>query len=202
MGLLCNCPTGAACYASADVREPNLTTFALADTVELMQKGGLKFLYPGWVPKEDEQALALGEIEFFSGLDAASIAELAGAVREISIPATGRICSRGNAGDDIFFVRRGRVNAPLPLEGGKRYHLATFCQGDFFGEMAFLDREPQSADIGAVTATDLCVLSRERFDALVKTNPALGGKLFEQLAYAVSKRLRVADTELRVLEQR
>ena len=34
------------------------------------------------------------------------------------------------------------------------------------------------------------------------TNPALGGRIFEQLAYAVSKRLRTADTELRVLEER
>ena len=90
----------------------------------------------------------------------------------------------------------------LPLEGGKRHHLATFCQGDFFGEMAFLDREPRSADIGAVTATDLYVLSRERLDGLVKTNPALSGRVFEQLAYAVSKRLRMADVELRALEER
>ena len=156
----------------------------------------------GWTGAEDEQALALGQIEFFSKLDAAFVAELAGAVREISIPAGGRVCSRGDTGDDMFFVRRGRVSALLPLESGKRHHLATFCQGDFFGEMAFLDREPRSADVGAATATDLYALSRERFDALVKTNPALGGKVFEQLAYAVSKRLRVADTELRVLEER
>ena len=156
----------------------------------------------GWTGAEDEQALALGQIEFFSKLDAAFVVELAGAVREISIPAGGRVCSRGDTGDDMFFVRRGRVSALLPLESGKRHHLATFCQGDFFGEMAFLDREPRSADVGAATATDLYALSRERFDALVKTNPALGGKVFEQLAYAVSKRLRVADTELRVLEER
>ena len=156
----------------------------------------------GWTAAEDEQPLALGEIEFFSELDAATLAEVAGAVREISLPAGSRICSRGDTGDEIFFVRRGRVNALLPLEGGKRHHLATFCQGDFFGEMAFLDREPRSADIGAVTATDLYVLSRERLDGLVKTNPALSGRVFEQLAYAVSKRLRTADTELRVLEER
>jgi len=156
----------------------------------------------GWTGEEDEQPLALGEIEIFSELDAVTIADLAGAVREISFPPRGRICSRGDTGDEIFFVRRGRVEALLPLEGGKRHHLATFCQGDFFGEMAFLDREPRSADVSAVTATDLYSLSRERFDALVKTNPALGGRVFEQLAYAVSKRLRVADTELRVLEER
>jgi len=92
--------------------------------------------------------------------------------------------------------------SPLPLEGGKRHHLATFCRGDFFGEMAFLDRQPRSADAEAATATDLYVLSRDRFDALVKLDPTLGGRGFEQLSFALSKRLRLADTELRALEER
>ena len=156
----------------------------------------------GWTAEKEEQPLGLGEIEIFSELDAATIAELGGAVREVSVPIGGSICSRGDTGDEIFFVRRGRVQALLPLEGGKRHHLATFCQGDFFGEMAFLDREPRSADVEASTPTDLYALSRERFDELVKANPLLGGRVFEQLAYAVSKRLRVADIELRVLEER
>jgi CRP-like cAMP-binding protein len=50
--------------------------------------------------------------------------------------------------------------------------------------------------------TDLYVLSRQRFDALVRSNPAMGGRVFELLAYAVSKRLRAADVELRALEAR
>ena len=156
----------------------------------------------GWTPEEEGPPLRLGEIEILSEFDAATIGELTGAVKEISVTAGGRICSRGDQGDEIFLVRRGRVRALLPLEGGKRHHLATFCRGDFFGEMAFLDRERRSADVEAATATDLYVLSRERFDALVKTNPALGGRVFEQLAFALSKRLRAADTELRVLEER
>ena len=37
---------------------------------------------------------------------------------------------------------------------------------------------------------------------MVKAKPALGGRLFEQLALAISWRLRTADTELRTLEER
>ena len=156
----------------------------------------------GWVPPAEERPLALGEIELFGKLDAAIIAELASAVREVSVMAGAHICSVGDRSDEIFFVRRGRVGALLPLEGGKRHHLATFCQGDFFGEMAFLDREPRTADIEAFTAVDLFVLSRERFDTLATTSPGLSGRAFEQLAHAISKRLRDADTELRLLEER
>jgi SulP family sulfate permease len=102
----------------------------------------------------------------------------------------------------MFFVRRGRLKALLPLERGNRHHVATFCQGDFFGEMAFLDRETRSADVEASIPTELYALSRERFDALVKVNPMLGSRVFEQLAYTVSIRLRAVHTELRQLEER
>jgi SulP family sulfate permease len=119
-----------------------------------------------------------------------------------AFPAGQALFSRGDSGDEIFFVRRGRVEVLLPLDGEKYHHLATFCQGDFFGEMAFLDREPRNAIVRAVIATDLYVLSRERFDRLAQANPALGGFVFERLAHAVSKRLRTADIELGMREAR
>ncbi len=156
----------------------------------------------GWTPREEGHSFGLHEFEIFHGLGPAAIAELAGAMKELSVPAGGRICAHGDQGDEIFLVRRGRVHALLPLEGGKRHHLATFCRGDFFGEIAFLDRGRRSADVEAATAAELYVLSRGRFEALVKSNPALAGRIFEQLALALSKRLRTADTELRALEER
>ena len=156
----------------------------------------------GVAPEQDERALALGEIELFKRFDAATLLILGRAIRERSVPAGERVCSFGARGDEMFFVRRGRVGALLPLGAGQHHHLATFCQGDFFGEMAFLDREPRSADIVAFTPVDLYALSRERFDAVVEEEPALGGQVFEQLSRAVSSRLRDADAELRQLEER
>jgi sulfate permease, SulP family len=156
----------------------------------------------GVVAQEDTHALDLGEIELLNELDATSLADLRKVVREISLPAGGRICSCGEEGNEMFFLRRGRVHVLLPLEGNKRHHVATFCQGDFFGEMAFLDGERRSADIEAATPSECYAVSRENFDAIVKASPALGGRLFEQLARAVSWRLRIADAELRVLEGR
>ena len=154
------------------------------------------------IVEEDVRALDLSEIELVSDLGKAELEELRGSLRELSVPAGGRICSQGDAGDELYFLRRGRVHVLLELGGGKRHHLATFCRGDFFGELAFLDRERRSADIEAATQSELYVLSRPAFDAMSAANPALAGRLFEQLALAVSLRLRAADNELRVLEER
>jgi sulfate permease, SulP family len=102
----------------------------------------------------------------------------------------------------MFFVRKGRVHILLPLEGRKKHHLATVGRGEFFGEMSFLDRAPRSAGAEAATRTDLFVLSRSAFEAMSGQDHGLGGRIFEQLALAIAGRLRVADAELRALEER
>jgi SulP family sulfate permease len=156
----------------------------------------------GWRPGQENAPLALAEIEMFADLDPAALLALSAVAREQSFPAGARVFSRGDDGDEIFFVRRGRVHALLPLEGGKRHHLATFCSGDFFGEIAFLDRGKRSADIDTHTATDLYVLSRGRFEALARRDPEIAALVFERLSFALAQRLRTADGELRVLEER
>ena len=66
--------------------------------------------------------------------------------------------------------------------------------------MAFLDRNPRSADAIAFTDCDLYVLSRQRFDALVEHHKLLGLNLMEGLARMLAARLRHADAELNALE--
>lgn len=155
-----------------------------------------------WAEEAEGSALDLGDIEIFNEFDAATISELSGAVTTLEVPTGATICRQGDAGDELFLLRSGRVIALLPLETGKRHHVATFCRGDFFGEMAFIDQEPRSASVEAVTPTGLFLLSRARFDAVAANHPMLAGIVFERLAVAISKRLRSADTELRVLEER
>ena len=156
----------------------------------------------GWVEESEGEACALEEIEIFSEFDAATIAALESAVTPRTARAGEIICQRGDVGDELFLVRRGRVAAVLPLETGKKHHVATFCRGDFFGEMAFIDQEPRSASVEGATDAELFVLSRARFDAVAANVPGLSGIIFERLAVAISKRLRSADTELRMLEER
>jgi SulP family sulfate permease len=84
---------------------------------------------------------------------------------------------------------------------GQEYHVATFTRGDFFGDIAFLDRGLRSADAVAETATELFVLSRERFEALAEEHPRLSRQFFAGLARALALRLRHADSEIRALEE-
>ncbi len=156
----------------------------------------------GIAQRHEDEMLELGEIDLFKGLDNATVATLAGCMREITVMENCKVFECGSRGDEIFFVRRGRVQIMLPLEGGKRHHLATIGRGDFFGELSFLDFKVRSADVEAKVPTDLYILSRAIFNEQVKSDPAFGVQVLDRLAVAVAERLRRTDMELKTLEER
>ncbi|MCM2254854.1 MAG: SulP family inorganic anion transporter [Vicinamibacteria bacterium] len=155
----------------------------------------------GLVTPDEEPPLEVTDIDFMKGRKPETARQLAEAMIARSYAAGETIFRQGDAGDEIFLVRRGTVRIALQVGPGKEFHVATFGRGDFFGDMAFLDRGIRSADALAQTPTDLFVLSRERFDALADKHPRLGQQVLGDLALALARRLRHADAELRVLEE-
>jgi SulP family sulfate permease len=147
----------------------------------------------------EETPLSLREIDFLKGRGEETLRHLEACVVERRCEAGELIFRQGDAGDEIFLVRRGRVRIALRIGDGLELHLATFGRADAFGEIVFLDRGVRSADAVALTPAELFVLSRERFDALVEQHPRLGMHFFESLASSLAIRLRQADTEIRVL---
>jgi len=156
----------------------------------------------GWSSNVTESTLDLSEIELLREFDATTIDALRGCTHERHVEAGEKIFSQGDQGDEIFMIRRGVVRILLPLKGGKVHHLATFNQGDYFGEMAFLDKGERSANAIAKSSCELYVLSRKEFNARVYNDVLLGVRVFARLAHAVSLRLRQADSELRGNEDR
>jgi SulP family sulfate permease len=156
----------------------------------------------GWTHEGEEQALDLGQIELLREFDENVINDLRNCSREVTMPAGGKVFGSGDAGDEVFLIRRGVIRILLPLPGGKRHHLATFGRGDFFGEMSFLDRGKRSADAVAKTNCDLYVISREEFNNRVYQDAVIGVRVFARIARAISVRLRQTDTELRSIEDR
>ncbi|OQA05685.1 MAG: Bicarbonate transporter BicA [bacterium ADurb.Bin374] len=156
----------------------------------------------GVVRPTEESPLKVGEFDLFREFDDASLAGLAACMQETSVPPGTRIFAKGDAGDELYLVRRGRISVLLPLEGGKSHHLADIGRGSYVGELSFLDRRPRSADAIAREATDLFVLSRKRFDELVHSSTLVGVKVFARLALVIAERLRQTDVELESLEER
>ncbi len=142
-------------------------------------------------------ALALEEIDLFRGRSADT---LAACMEARSYAGGERIFSAGDTGDELFLIRRGAVRIVLAGAEGSEHHLATFRRGNFFGEMAFLDREPRSAVAVAARETELFVLSRAKFDQLAGEHRRLGMAVLDGIARALALRLRRTDQELQALQ--
>ncbi len=145
--------------------------------------------------------LNLSQFEFFEPFPKEDVEAFQKYIREIGCLAGENIFNMGDVSDEMFFVRKGTVRIQLPIEGKRSHHLATFGKGDFFGDMAFLDKETRSADAVAIEDTLLYSISREKFDEYVAAHPMFGNLYFESIAYTLSKRLRLNHVELSALQE-
>ncbi len=149
--------------------------------------------------RAEEKTLELKDIALFAGRKKDTMADLELCIERRSYKTGDKIFSKGEDGDELFIVRRGVVKIVLPIAGEEAHQLATIGQGNFFGEMSFLDKDVHSADAVAQTETELFILSRAKFDEIAAHHKKLAGNVLGGLAMALSVRLRYANSELRAL---
>ncbi len=153
------------------------------------------------VRKEALPALSLSEFEFFCGISPVITEKLSAIMGERLCQIGEKIFSIGDKSEEMYFLRKGLVKIDLPLSGGMNHHLLTLSQGEFFGEISFLDKGLRSAEATAVDEVMLYVLSREQFEKIAKDHPEIAGVFFERLAQTLSLRLRLTDIELMAIEE-
>jgi glutaminase len=108
------------------------------------------------------------------------------------------IVAAGQASDELFVITDGVAMVSIPTQDGIA-RLAAFTPGMTFGELAFLDRSPRSANVTALGAVECRVLTRDAFAQLDREAPAIKIRLLENLASGLTGMLRQANRELAVL---
>src|SRR5512134_2526670 len=97
----------------------------------------------------------------------------------------------GDEGDYMYIVQSGRVAIKKRVKDGEAV-LATMEKGDFFGEMAILERLPRSASAEVTEEGDLIVISSEEFGDMIKANPEIAVRLLRK--YSI--RLRETNKQI------
>ena len=112
------------------------------------------------------------------------------------------IVKEGDEDRNLFFLTKGSVSVRIHLPESDRYkRLITYSAGVTFGEMAFLDGRPRSADVCADQDSETYLLSPDEYAALQKEQPEIAVKLVRNIALEMSERLRIRTNEVRVLEE-
>jgi len=101
------------------------------------------------------------------------------------------IISRGDTDNSLSFIAEGELEVLIEKGFRKKLsRLACINTGSIIGEQSFLDKQPRSVHIRAITQGQLFRLDREAFTVLSARHPNLAIKLLHELARILSLRLR------------
>lgn len=136
---------------------------------------------------------ALRSVPLFASLSDEAATELRNLLTAKDVPAATQVFHKGDTGNAMYLIERGRVRISITDEDRHEITLAEIAQGDFFGEMSLIDGRQRSADATVIEDARFAVLSRDDFLSFVRSNPdvALG------MLSALSDRLRRTDELLR-----
>ncbi|UCD85672.1 MAG: Crp/Fnr family transcriptional regulator [Deltaproteobacteria bacterium] len=94
----------------------------------------------------------------------------------------------GDLGNEMYIIHKGKVRVTKKVRNVEKT-LAILSKGDFFGEMAILNRKPRSATVEVIEDSKFLVVNSETLRTLLKKDDQIAIRLLLKL----SSRLQEAD---------
>ncbi len=111
------------------------------------------------------------------------------------------IIEDGEEGEEIFILLEGTVKVTKKNAEGEVKTLVTLQKGAVFGEMVLIDEKVRAANIVAVDAAQVLVISFNQILELYEKQPKIFGILLLNLSRMVAERLRHANEVIKQLTQ-
>ena len=124
-------------------------------------------------------------VPLFSAVSAKGIRAIVGAATEVDVRAGAALVREGEFGRELYVIIQGEA---VVSQAGTR--LGRLGPGDFFGELAFLDRSRRSASVTARSDMRVMVLGPREFDVIVGQEPAIARRLLEAMARRIRQNER------------
>ncbi len=107
------------------------------------------------------------------------------------------IVREGEVGDRMFIIQSGRARVTRKIDGQDIF-LAELKAGDFFGEMAIINKEVRSATVQAAGEVRLLSIDKKNFLRRVHEDPSLAYQVLQRL----SQKIRELSSEVAQLKSR
>jgi len=155
----------------------------------------------GVPPTPPAQRVSVAETDVCRSLTPEQVAALELVLKPRPIEAGEHLFHAGQAGRELYIVVQGEIEIRLPISHHHYKRLAIYGPGMLFGEIAFLDPGPRTADGVAVHASEVMMLDRPGFDLLVHKHPdtaiallmALGASQAHSLRWSAEKIFRLSQ---------
>jgi CRP-like cAMP-binding protein len=100
------------------------------------------------------------------------------------------VFKQDDTGERLYVVEKGAVSLIKSIGGDLNKTVLIAPEGTIFGEFSFIDGRTRSASALVTVGAVLLSLDRKDFDALFDQFPAIGKKLYNNLLFTVTQRLR------------
>lgn len=138
---------------------------------------------------------ALRTFPLFQGLADDTLAAIARSAMMRRVPRGQSVMHAGDRTDYVYFVLTGSLKVIVSDEDGREVILSILGQGELFGEMGMFGEQPRSASVVAVMPSDLVMISKQDFRAILVDNFEIAWRIMCNLA----DRLRNADRKIESL---
>ncbi|HET6452419.1 MAG TPA: cyclic nucleotide-binding domain-containing protein [Spirochaetia bacterium] len=107
------------------------------------------------------------------------------------------ICREGEEGEEMYIIQSGKVRVSKQFAG--RTHVVSVLEkGDFFGEMAIVNRIQRTATVTAIDRVELLVFDREGLQNMIARNTKIALNIIDKLC----RRLQTAHLKIQHLVKR
>ena len=117
------------------------------------------------------EAESLSRVSLFKRLEREELEHLATEVDQVNYKTGETIFNENDKGDALYVVDSGSVRIWVLDQDANPVTLAELKAGDFFGELAVLDRGPRSTNATAIADTELHRLSSDDFQRFLLEHP-------------------------------
>ena len=93
--------------------------------------------------------------------------------------------NEGDESDAIYFIRSGRIKVFVTDENGKEKILRYQGEGEYFGELALIDKGARSASVETTMESRITAVQRTRFMQSLRSEETLATKFIRALAQRV-----------------
>ncbi len=135
----------------------------------------------------------LRKIALFADLNEAELDLVASVAEKHTFKPGDTVYSEDKGGTSLFLIVRGVVRITKVVRFEERQTLTLLKEGEFFGEMSFIDGHQHSATAEAAEESEIVEISRASFETLVAKDPLLGYRIMMRLAFQLSALLRKMD---------
>jgi CRP/FNR family transcriptional regulator, anaerobic regulatory protein len=142
-------------------------------------------------------------VPFLRALPDDALAELGQSMRHRHVEPGQVLALAGEPIEHLVVVARGRLRLAQTTAGGRAQVLRTLGPGEFLGELALFSPADHEGELTAIEPSDVCMVSRQDVQELLRRHPEMAVRLVEALAHRLSQAERaIADLGLHDVGQR